>query len=117
MQFLYVEGKQYYFMDLESYEQTFLTEDQLGESKNYLQENITITALFHQGKVIGVEVPMFVVLTVAKTDPGVRGDTASGGSKPATLETAAVIQVPLFINEGDKVKVDTRTGEYMERIS
>jgi translation elongation factor P len=117
MQHLYAEGKQYYFMDLESYEQTFLTEDQLGDSKNYLQENITITALFHQGKVIGVEVPMFVELTVAKTDPGVRGDTASGGSKPATMETGAVIQVPLFINEGDKVKIDTRTGEYIERIT
>jgi elongation factor P len=117
MQYLYAEGKQYYFMDQESYEQTFLTEDQLGDSKDYLQENITINALFHQGKVIGVEVPMFVELTVAKTDPGVRGDTASGGSKPATMETGAVIQVPLFINEGDKIRIDTRTGEYMERIS
>ena len=117
MQYLYAEGNQHYFMDLETYEQTFLTEDQLGESKNYLQENINITALFHQGKVLGVEVPMFVALTVAKTDPGVRGDTASGGSKPATLETGAVIQVPLFINEGDKVKIDTRTGEYIERVS
>lgn len=117
MEYLYSEGNQYFFMDTETYEQTFLTEEQLGESKNFLQENVAITALFHQGKLIGVEVPMFVELTVFKTDPGVRGDTVSGGSKPATLETGAVVQVPLFINEGDRIKIDTRTGEYIERIN
>lgn len=117
MQYLYAEGAQFYFMDTETYEQTFLTEDQLGESKNYLQEHITINVLFYQGKPIGVDLPTFVVLTVAKTDPGLRGDTASGGSKPATMETGAVIQVPLFINEGDKLKIDTRTGDYIERVS
>lgn len=117
MQYLYAEGAQFYFMDTETYEQTFLTEEQLGESKNYLQEHITINVLFYQGKPIGVDLPTFVVLTVAKTDPGLRGDTASGGSKPATMETGAVIQVPLFINEGDKLKIDTRTGDYIERVS
>ncbi|RLA95271.1 MAG: elongation factor P [Deltaproteobacteria bacterium] len=117
MQFLYSEGNQYYFMDTETYEQTFLTQEQLGESKNFLQENINVSILYYQGKPIGVELPIFVELEVKETEPGVRGDTASGGSKPATLETGAVIQVPLFINEGDKVKIDTRTGEYIERVS
>ncbi|HNR12927.1 MAG TPA: elongation factor P [Thermodesulfobacteriota bacterium] len=117
MQYLYVEGGQYYFMDTETYEQTFLTIDQLGDSKNYLQEGITINALFYQGRPIGVELPIFVILQISKTEPGVRGDTASGGSKPATMETGAVIQVPLFLNEGDKIKIDTRTGEYIERVS
>jgi len=104
-------------MDTETYEQTFLTIDQLGDSKNYLQEGITINALFYQGRPIGVELPIFVILQISKTEPGVRGDTASGGSKPATMETGAVIQVPLFLNEGDKIKIDTRTGEYIERVS
>jgi len=117
MQYLYVEGGQYYFMDTETYEQTFLTIDQLGDSKNYLQEGITINALFYQGRPIGVELPIFVILQISKTEPGVRGDTASGGSKPAAMETGAVIQVPLFLNEGDKIKIDTRTGEYIERVS
>lgn len=117
MQYLYAEGSQYYFMDNETYEQTFLTQEQLGESKNFLQENVTVTILYYQGKPIGVDLPIFVELRVVKTEPGVRGDTASGGSKPATLETGAVIQAPLFINEGDKVRIDTRTGEYTERIS
>ncbi|MFH0811439.1 MAG: elongation factor P [Pseudomonadota bacterium] len=117
MQYLYAEGSQYYFMDNETYEQTFLTQEQLGESKNFLQENVTVTILYYQGKPIGVDLPIFVELRVIKTEPGVRGDTASGGSKPATLETGTVIQAPLFINEGDKVRIDTRTGEYTERIS
>lgn len=117
MQYLYAEGNQYYFMETETYEQSFLTEDQLGESKNFLQESITATILYYQGNPIGVELPIFVELRVLKSEPGVRGDTASGGSKPATLETGAVIQVPLFINEGDRLRIDTRTGEYIERIS
>jgi elongation factor P len=117
MQFLYSEGSQYYFMDSGTYEQTFLTQEQLGDNKNFLQENITVAILYYQGKPIGVELPIFVELEVVKTDPGIRGDTASGGSKPATLETGAVIQAPLFVNEGDRVKIDTRTGEYIERIS
>jgi elongation factor P len=117
MQYLYGEGNQYYFMDNETYEQTFLTQEQLGDNKNFLQENVTVAILYYQGKPIGVELPIFVELEVTKTEPGIRGDTASGGSKPATLETGATIQVPLFVNEGEKVKIDTRTGEYIERIS
>ena len=117
MQYLYSEGDQYYFMDTENYEQTFLTVEQLGESKNFLQENININVLFYQGNPMGVELPIFVELVVAETAPGVRGDTASGGSKPAKLETGAVVQVPLFVNNGDKLKIDTRTGEYIERIA
>jgi len=117
LQYLYAEGSQYYFMDNETYEQTFLTKEQLGESKGFLQENVTVAILYYQGKPIAVELPMFVELEVTRTEPGVRGDTASGGSKPATLETGTTIQVPLFVNEGDKVKIDTRTGEYIERIT
>ena len=108
MQYLYSEGDQYYFMDTENYEQTFLTVEQLGESKNFLQENININVLFYQGNPMGVELPIFVELVVAETAPGVRGDTASGGSKPAKLETGAVVQVPLFVNNGDKLKIDTK---------
>lgn len=117
MQYLYAEENQYYFMDTENYEQTFLTKEQLGENKDFLQENITINTLLFQGKPIGVELPIFVELAVAKTEPGVKGDTASGGNKPATMETGATIQVPLFVNEGDILKIDTRTREYVERIN
>jgi elongation factor P len=117
MQYLYLEGNQYYFMDNETYEQTFLTREQLGDNSSFLQENIIVSILYYQGKPIGVELPIFVELAITKTEPGVRGDTASGGTKPATLETGATIQVPLFVNEGERVKIDTRTGEYIERIS
>ena len=115
MQYLYQEGDRFQFMDNENYEQFSLTEDQLGEDKNYLKENVDVNILFHNGLPIGVELPLFVELTIVKTEPGVKGDTASGGSKPATVETGAVIQVPLFLNEGDVIKIDTRTGEYIER--
>jgi len=115
MQFLYREGEQFHFMEEETYEQTFLTEEQLGVSKEFLKENTTIDVLFHDNKPIAVELPTFVEIVIAETEPGERGDTVSGGTKTATLETGAVIQVPLFLNEGDMVKVDTRTGEYVER--
>ena len=115
MQFLYREGEQFHFMEEETYEQTFLTEEQLGGSKEFLKENTTIDVLFHDNKPIAVELPTFVEIVIAETEPGERGDTVSGGTKTATLETGAVIQVPLFLNEGDMVKVDTRTGEYVER--
>ena len=117
MQFLYAADDQYHFMDMESYEQLFLTEDQLGNSKNYLQENIIAEVLFYNDQAIGMELPIFVELKIVETDPGVRGDTASGGNKPAVLETGATVQVPLFLNIDDKIKVDTRTGEYIERVS
>jgi elongation factor P len=116
MQYLYESEGEFHFMDQETYEQSFLTQDQLGDARNYLQENIVVTVLFHNGKPIGVEVPIFVELAVSQTEPGVRGDTASGGSKPAVLETGMTVQVPLFVNEGDVLKIDTRTGKYMERV-
>ncbi len=114
-QFLYAGDDEYHFMDTETYEQFFLTADQLGTARDYLKEEMVVTIVSHRGSPLTVEVPTFVELVVAETDPGVRGDTASGGSKPATLETGAVIQVPLFINVGDKLRVDTRTGTYIER--
>jgi elongation factor P len=117
MQFLYKEGKKYYFMDIETYEQSFLTEKQLGENKDFLKPDIVISFLFHNEKPIGVDLPIFVDLAITHTDPGLKGDTASGGTKPATLETGAIIQVPLFLNEKDVVKIDTRTREYVERVS
>jgi elongation factor P len=116
MQFLYGSEDQYCFMDAETYEQTFLTEDQLGSSREFLKENITIDVLFHNNKPIAVELPTFVELAISETEPGEKGDTVSGGTKAATLETGAVVQVPLFLNAGDVVKVDTRTGDYVERV-
>ncbi len=116
MQYLYGSENQYCFMDNETFEQVFITEDQLGESRLYLQENIDVSVLYHNGEPIGVSLPIFVELKVAETEPGFRGDTASGGSKPATMETGAAINVPLFVNPGDIIKVDTRVGEYVERV-
>jgi elongation factor P len=116
MQFLYESEEQFYFMDNETYDQLFLTEKQLGDARNYLQENIQLTVVFHNGKPIGVDVPIFVELKVASTEPGVKGDTAAGATKPATLETGMVVQVPLFVDEGDTLKIDTRTGKYIERV-
>lgn len=115
-QFLYRSGDEFHFMDTETFEQFFLAEDQLGEAPHYLKEEMVVTIVTHRGAPLMVEVPTFVELSVAQTEPGVRGDTASGGSKPATLETGAVIQVPLFINVGDRLRVDTRTGTYVERV-
>ncbi len=115
MQYLYQDDGQWHFMDTATYEQIFLTAGQLGDEKHYLQENVVISALFHKGQPMGVQLPIFVELTITKTDPGFRGDTATGATKPATLETGFVVQVPLFLNEGERVRIDTRTGEYNER--
>jgi elongation factor P len=116
MQYLYREGGDFHMMDNETYEQIMLTEDQVGEASLYLTENMLVKVLFFNQQPVGVEVPLFVELEVAQTDPGVKGDTAAGGTKPATLESGVTIQVPLFISEGDRVKVDTRTGGYIERV-
>ena len=117
MQYLYAQGDEFYFMDLETYEQIPLTLSLLGEAKNFLRENMTVKILYHKDVPISVEIPTFVELVVTKTDPaGFRGDTASGSGKPATLEMGAVVKVPFHINEGDKIKVDTRTSEYIERV-
>jgi elongation factor P len=116
MQFLYREGDRFAMMDNENYDQIMLTEEQVGEARLYLIDNLDVKVLFFNQQPVGVEIPMFVELEVTQTEPGLKGDTAAGGTKPATLESGAAILVPLFINEGDRVKVDTRTGNYIERV-
>lgn len=116
MQFLYQDDR-FHFMDTETYEQVSLSPDEVGDARLYLKENTEVDVLYIAGTPVAVELPTFVELTVVKTEPGVRGDTAQGGTKPAVLETGAVVQVPLFLNEGDVVKVDTRTGEYLSRVA
>ncbi len=115
MEYLYNDGELYYFMDQETYEQMPLNADQLGDALRFVKENMLVKVLSYKGNVFGVEPPNFVELQVAETEPGVKGDTATGAQKPAILETGAQINVPLFIDEGDMIRVDTRTGEYMER--
>lgn len=115
MQYLYNDGDLYYFMDNESYENIPINKATLGDNFKFVKENMDCKVLSYKGSVFGVEPPFFVELEVTKTDPGFRGDTATNATKPATLETGAEIRVPLFINEGDMIRVDTRTGEYMER--
>jgi elongation factor P len=115
MKFLYATGEHYTFMDTENYEQLTFDRASLGGGWDLLKEDMTVTLLLHAGAPIGMELPVFVELKVVKTEPGVRGDTASGGSKPATLESGATIKVPLYLDEGVVVKVDTRTREYVER--
>jgi len=116
MQYLYKDDR-YHFMDLDTYDQISLSADEVGDARDFLKENTEVEILFIDGSPVSVELPNFIELQVVKTDPGIRGDTASGGSKPATLETGAVIQVPLFLNEGDVVKVDTRSGDYLGRVA
>lgn len=115
MQFLYREGNAFHFMDTGSYEQIYLDEDHMGDAANYMIENLAVKILFFRGEPIGIDLPIFITLAIAETEPGVRGDTVSGATKPAKLESGAFVQVPLFLNEGDRVKVDTRTGTYIER--
>ncbi|HKD42165.1 MAG TPA: elongation factor P [Myxococcaceae bacterium] len=117
MQFLYKQGEDYYLMDTRSYEQTFINEKVLGEQRSFLKENVNASILFYNGKAIGVSLPNSVDLRVVKCDPGVRGDTVSGALKPAVLETGYQVQVPLFINEGDILKIDTRDGKYLTRVA
>ena len=116
MQFLY-KDERYHLMDTETYEQVSLSPEEVGDARHYLKENTEVDVLYIEGSPVAVELPNFVELAIARTDPGVRGDTAQGGTKPATLETGAAVQVPLFLNEGDIVKVDTRTGEYLGRVA
>ena len=116
MQYLYRSGDQYNFMDMATYEQMLISQESIGEDFQYLAENEVVDVLFHEDQLVGVDLPIFVELVVKKADPGIRGDTASGGSKPVTMESGAVIQVPLFIEEGDKIRVDTRKGIYVERV-
>ena len=116
MEYLYNTGEESIFMDTESYEQISLSLSQVEDNIKYLRENARLQVLFYQEKIIGVELPHFVELKVAETEPGFKGDTAAGGSKPAKLETGLVVQVPFFINEGDILKIDTRSGTYIERV-
>jgi len=115
MQYLYSAGDSYTFMDTQNFEQLALTKEHLGDNLNYIKENMSITVLLYEGSILGIEVPNFVDLKVVETAPGVRGDTVSGATKPATLETGAIVQVPLFIENGDVIRIDTRTGEYLTR--
>ena len=115
MQYLYKEGKEYVMMDNETYEQLQLTEDQIGDGIKYLKENMIVQVLMHDSRIIGVDLPAHVVLEVTDTPPSEKGNTAQGGTKPATLETGAVVNVPFFISNGDMIRVDTRTNEYLDR--
>jgi len=116
MEYLYSEGNQFCFMNTTTYEQEFLTLEQIAEAKDFLKENIVCNILLFEGRPIGISLPIFINLKVEQTDPWVKGDTASGDSKPATLETGYVLQVPPFIEEGELIKIDTRTGDYVERV-
>ena len=115
MEYLYNDGSLYYFMDLETFENIPINADILPDSFKFVKENEQVKILSYKGNVFGVEPPFFVFLVITHTEPGFKGDTAQGGTKPAELETGAVVKVPLFINEGEKIRIDTRTGEYMER--
>lgn len=115
LQYLYNDGQMYTFMDTETYEQPMLSAEVLGEAIEYLKENIEVTVGYYKGRPLSVSLPNIVELTIVETDPGIKGDTVSGGSKPAKLETGATVNVPLFIDQGETVRVDTRTGEYLGR--
>jgi len=116
MQYLYSDADLYYFMDEENFEQMPLSASQLGDALNYLKEGISLQVSSYKGELVGVELPITIELKVAATEPGFKGDTATAGTKPAKLETGLTVQVPLFINEGDTIKVDTRNGNYLERV-
>lgn len=116
MQYLYTDGEEYHFMNTASYEQVALMRDQVGDAAAYLYENLDVDMLFFNGRPIGLTLPNFVVLKVEQSDPGIKGDTASNTTKPATMSTGYVLQVPLFVNEGEWIKIDTRTGDYVERV-
>jgi len=116
MEYLYRDGEAFVFMDRETYEQVWLDRTQLGDKVRFLKENTVVDVLMNEGNFLGVEVPNFVELRVVKTEPGLKGDTATGGSKPAILETGLQVRVPIFINVGDLLRIDTRSGEYVERV-
>jgi elongation factor P len=116
MQFLYQEGENYHFMDTSSYDQIFMAKDVVGEIAKLMPDNITVTILFFNDRPVEIRLPNFVELEVTHTEPGMKGDTASGATKPATLSTGAVINVPLFVEQGEILRIDTRTGEYIERV-
>ena len=116
MQYLYNDGDLYYFMNTENYDQIALNNETIGDALKFGQENEMVKVCSHNGNVFAVEAPLFVELEVTETEPGFKGDTATGATKPATVETGAVVYVPLFVETGDKLKIDTRTGEYLSRV-
>lgn len=115
LQYLYTAGQMYHFMDQENFEEIAILEDYLGDKKRFLKDNLEVSGYFYKGETLSVNLPNFVVFKVTDTEPGIKGDTAKSGFKPAKIETGATIQVPLFIDVGGMIKVDTRTGEYVER--
>ncbi len=117
MQYLYADGDSYIFMDTETYDQVYVPREVVGDNANFLLESAIVTVAVNEGTPLYIELPAAVEMTIAQTDPGLQGDRSTGGTKPATLETGAVIQVPLFVATGDRVKVDTRTGEYLGRVN
>jgi elongation factor P len=117
MQYLYQDGEDLVFMDTETFEQIPFSAAQVGDARKWLKENLDIEVLFWRGRPINIEIPSFVEYTITRCDPGLKGDTAQGATKPATLETGAVVQVPLFVKEGERIRVDTRSGEYFERVN
>lgn len=117
MQYLYHDGESLIFMDAETYDQNPIGNDVLGDAVDYLLENLQVEVLFWNGKPVNIQLPNYIEAKVTKSDPGIKGDTSSGANKPATIESGATLNVPLFIEEGDVIRVDTRTGEYSERVS
>ena len=116
MQYLYSDGDLFYFMNVENYEQIALNEETIGDALKFVKENEMVKVCSYNGNVFAIEPPLFVELEITETEPGFKGDTAQGASKPATVETGATVSVPLFVNQGDKIKIDTRTGEYLSRV-
>ncbi len=116
MQYLYADGDLYYFMDVETYDQIALNKETIGDSLKFVKENEMVKVCSYNGNVFAVEPPLFVELAILETEPGFKGDTATGATKPATVETGAVVNVPLFVDTGDVLKIDTRTGEYLSRV-
>jgi elongation factor P len=116
MQYLYADAESLIFMDTETYDQIPFSQEQVGDARKYLTENLDVDALFWNGKPINIDLPPFIEAPIVKCDPGMKGDTAQGGTKPATVETGAVVLVPLFLKEGERIRIDTRSGEYVERV-
>ncbi|MBR5968300.1 MAG: elongation factor P [Lachnospiraceae bacterium] len=116
MQYLYADGDMFHFMNVEDYEQIALSSEEVGDALKFVKENDMVKMLSYQGKVFSVEPPMFAELEITETEPGFKGDTATGASKPATVETGAMVMVPLFVERGDKIQIDTRSGEYLKRV-
>ena len=117
MQYLYADGEQLVFMDTQSYDQLPFSAEQVGDARKFLKENLDVDVLFWRGVPINIELPSFITAAITKCEPGIKGDTASNVTKPATLETGAIVQVPLFVKEGETIRVDTRSGEYVERVN